>query len=411
MNAIKEANFLRAYERFLNYITIDTASDEQSTSCPSTPGQWTLARQLVQELLSLGVADARVDESCYVYGSIPANTDGQPAIGLIAHMDTVNCVPCQPMRARIVEKYDGGPILLNETGEYMDPSMFSQLSHYKGQDLIVTDGRTILGADNKAGIAEIMTLCERLAAHPEIPHGRICIGFTPDEEIGRGADRFDVPSFGADFAYTVDGGALGELEYENFNAASASVTLHGVNIHPGSAKGKMRNAQLLAMRFHAMLPPAETPAHTEGYEGFYHLCDMRGNEEEASLQYIVRDHDLDRFNARKERMLAIADYLNAEHGEEVATVTLKDSYYNMKEKILPHMEIIRRAEDAMRALDIQPLCIPIRGGTDGARLSFMGLPCPNLCCGGENAHGRHEFISIQSMDAIVDLLQEIITAR
>lgn len=402
---------MRAYERFMQYIQMDTASNEASETCPSTPGQWALAHLLVNQLGELGLSDAHVDEHCYVYATIPANTENQPAIGLIAHMDTVDCVACQPMNVRIIEQYDGGAITLNETGETMGPDKFPQLAHYAGQDLIVTDGRTILGADNKAGIAEILTLCEVLRDNPNLPHGKICIGFTPDEEIGRGANLFNVQKFGADFAYTVDGGALGEIEYENFNAASAEVVFHGVNIHPGSAKNKMRNALLLAMRFNAMLPPAETPAHTEGYEGFYHLGDMQGNEERATLRYIIRDHDMDRFTARKERMRAIAAFLNAEYGEEVATLTIKDSYFNMKEKILPHMEIVDRAMEAMRALDITPICVPIRGGTDGARLSYMGLPCPNLCCGGENAHGRHEFISIQSMDAIVRLLTGIVTAN
>ncbi len=402
---------MRAHERFLRYIQMETASNWENDTCPSTQGQWALARALVEELQSLGVADARVDEHCYVYGSVPANAPGQPAIGLIAHMDTVDGVPCQPMRARIVEKYDGGRIVLDQgTGESMGPDKFPQLAGYKGQDLIVTDGHTILGADNKAGIAEIITLVETLRDDPSIRHGKICIGFTPDEEIGRGADRFDVAGFGADFAYTVDGGALGEIEMENFNAASAKVVLHGVNIHPGSSKNKMRSALLLAMRFNAMLPPAEIPACTEGYEGFYHLNRMSGDEERAELHYIVRDHDMGRFLARKARLAAIAEYLNAEYGEEVATLTLTDSYYNMKEKIAPHMHIVDRAERAMRAQSITPLRIPIRGGTDGARLSYMGLPCPNLCCGGENAHGRHEFISVQSMDEVVALLAKIVTA-
>lgn len=401
---------MRAHERFLHYIMFETASDEGSETCPSTPGQTVLANALAEELRGLGVTDARVDVNGYVYGSIPANVDGQPSIGLIAHMDTISDVPCMPMHARIVTQYDGGEIVLEGNGETMGPDRFPQLAGYAGQDLIVTDGKTILGADNKAGVAEIITLCEVLRNDPSILHGKICIGFTPDEEIGRGADKFDVAGFGADFAYTVDGGALGEIEMENFNAASAEVVLHGVNIHPGSSKNKMRNAILLAMRFNAMLPPAETPAHTEGYEGFYHLSEMSGNEEHATLRYIIRDHDMDRFTARKQRMQAITDFLNAEYGEEVVTLRMRDSYYNMKEKILPHMEIIDRAEAAMRAVDVEPIRIPIRGGTDGARLSFMGLPCPNLCCGGENAHARHEFISIQSMDAVVRLLQALVTA-
>ncbi|MDR0929418.1 MAG: peptidase T [Oscillospiraceae bacterium] len=395
-------------ERFLRYIQLDTASNAESDTCPSTEGQWVLARLLVEELHQIGVADARVDEHCYVYASLPATAENLPAIGLIAHMDTVDGVPCQPMRARSVP-YTGGAIVLNEeTGETLDPACFPQLAEYQGQELIVTDGRTILGADDKAGVAEIMTLCERLIENPGKPHGKICIGFTPDEEIGRGADLFDVKGFGADFAYTIDGGGLGELEFENFNAAGARVLLHGVNIHPGSSKNKMRSALLLAMRFHGMLPPAEAPAHTEGYEGFYHLCDLRGNEELAEMRYIVRDHDPILFEKRKATLRAIAAYLNAEYGEEVVTLELKDSYRNMKEMILPHMHIIERAEAAMRTLGITPRRIPIRGGTDGARLSYMGLPCPNLCCGGENAHGRHEFVSVDSMERVVDLLEAVV---
>lgn len=401
---------MHAHERFLEYIQFDTASDESSEGCPSTPGQMVFAHSLVAEMKALGIGDARVDAHGYVYGSVPANTEGQPAIGLIAHMDTVDDAPCMPMHARIVSAYDGGVIPLNEQGDTLDPAKFPQLHGYIGQDLIVTDGHTILGADDKAGIAEILTLCEHLRDNPTLPHGKICIAFTPDEEIGRGADLFDVPGFGADFAYTIDGGALGEIEYENFNAASAKITIRGINIHPGSAKNKMRNALLVAMEFNAMLPPTETPAHTEGYEGFYHLSSVQGSEESATLQYIIRDHDIDRFAERKARMQAIAAYLNALYKDEVVSVAINDSYYNMKEKILPHMHIVKRAEAAMHAVGITPNIIPIRGGTDGARLSYMGLPCPNLCCGGENAHGRHEFICVQSMDAVVKLLAALITA-
>ena len=402
---------MKTWERFIRYIQLDTASSDASETCPSTQGQWDLARMLVAELTEMGVDNARVDEHCYVYASLPANVEGQPAIGLIAHMDTIDGVPCQPMHARVVEQYAGGEILLSaDTGETMGPDRFPQLSQYIGQDLIVTDGRTILGADNKAGIAEIMTLCQLLITNPSLPHGKICIAFTPDEEIGRGANLFDVAGFGADFAYTVDGGSLGEIEYENFNAASATVTLHGVNIHPGSAKNKMRSAMLMAMRFNAMLPPHETPACTEGYEGFYHLTDMHGNEERAELRYIIRDHDKTLFEARKTRMETIAAYLNAEYGKGSVTLAQRDSYANMKEMILPHMHIVDRAANAMRDMDVTPKIIPIRGGTDGARLSYMGLPCPNLCTGGENAHARHEFISIQSMDTVVRLLKRIVEA-
>jgi len=325
-------------------------------------------------------------------------------------MDTIDSVPCMPMNARMV-RYDGGDIVLDpEAKIVMREKDYPHLAGHIGRDLIVTDGHTILGADDKAGIAEILTLCERLIGNPSIPHGKICIGFTPDEEIGRGADRFDVAGFGADFAYTLDGGQLPEIEYENFNAANARLTVNGLSIHPGTAKDKMKNALLMAMEFHAMLPPHEAPSHTEGYEGFYHLTDMNGNEERAKLRYIIRDHDMGRFEARKRTVERVTAYLNDKHGLGSFELDMKDSYYNMKEMILPRMEIIDRVVGAMRALGYEPKFKPIRGGTDGSRLSYMGLPCPNLPSGGMNAHGRFECVDVQEMDAIVDVIERIVRA-
>ena len=401
---------MRAYERLLNYVQFDTASDENATTCPTTSGQLVFGRALVEEMKALGISDARIDEHGYVYGSIPANVENAPAIGLIAHMDTVDAVPASPVNARVV-RYEGGDIPLDEAGRIvMRAADFPHLAEHVGHDLVVTDGSTLLGADDKAGVAEIMTACERLLADPSIPHGKILIGFTPDEEVGQGADLFDVEGFGADFAYTVDGGPLAEIEYENFNAASASVTVNGFSIHPGTAKNKMKNAILMAMEFNRMLPPAEIPAHTEGYEGFFHLNDIRGTEETATLHYIIRDHDREKFEARKRAMARVADYLNDVYGAGSIVLEMKDSYYNMKEKILPHMHIVHRAMDAMRAAGYEPKAVPIRGGTDGARLSFMGLPCPNLPTGGMNCHGRMECADVQEMDAVVDILLRIVRA-
>ncbi|MEG0766507.1 MAG: peptidase T [Clostridia bacterium] len=402
---------MRAQERFLQYIQYPTASDAQSLACPSTQGQRVLGEALVVEMLRLGIADARIDAFGYVYGSIPSNVSDAPAIGLIAHMDTVDSVPCQPMRARIVTAYDGGDIVLDaQTNEVLSPLQDTALAAYRGQDLIVTDGRTLLGADDKAGIAEILTLCEQLCDDPALPHGKICIAFTPDEEIGNGTDHFDVAGFGASFAYTVDGGELGELEYENFNAATGRVLVHGVSIHPGSAKNKMKNALLIAIAFQTMLPAHEIPACTEGYEGFYHLQSLHGNEERAEMLYILRDHDLQRFLDRKARFSKIADYLNDQYGAGTLECTVTDSYYNMKEKILPHMDIVHRAERAMTEAGVTPRVVPIRGGTDGARLSYMGLPCPNLSTGGMNYHGRHEWIPVQALDAMVRVLHALVRA-
>ena len=394
-------------ERFLRYVAVETTSDESNENCPSSPNQLILANMLVQELLDMGIEDARADTHGYVYASIPAKGNIPGSIGLIAHMDTSDGV-CGPTHAVIIPDYDGKAITL-KNGCVIDG--FDFLPSLAGQDLIVTDGTSVLGADDKAGVAEIMTLAERMAAPDAPDHCRICIGFTPDEEIGRGADLFDIPGFGADFAYTVDGGALGELEYECFNAASCDVEFKGVNIHPGSAKNQMKNACLIAMQFNSMLPPWETPAHTEGYEGFYHLLGMTGNEESATLRYILRDHDIGLLEKKKEKVRAIADWLNNVWGEGTVTVTLKDSYRNMKEKVLPHPEIIDRAKDAFLSCGVQPLVQPIRGGTDGARLSWCGLPCPNLSTGGYNFHGRKELITVQAMEKMTDVLAAIVTSR
>ena len=399
---------MRAYERLLRYAQYDTASDERSETCPSTEKQRVLAEALAAEMREMGMTDVHVDENGYVYGCVPATAEKRPVIGLIAHMDTVDCVQVAPVRARIVENYDGGAVRL-ENGDLLDPKVFPDIAKAKGKDLIVTDGNTLLGADDKAGVAEILTACERLLADRTIPHGKVMVGFTPDEEIGRGADRFDIPGFGADFAYTVDGGAVGSIEYENFNAAAGNVVVHGLSVHPGSAKNKMRNASLVAMEFAAMLPPAETPAHTEGFEGFFHLCSMEGTEELAKLEYIIRDHDRAKFASRKAAFERIGRYLNDKYGEGTVEVDVRDSYSNMREVIEPHMHIIRLAERAYREAGIEPFSEAIRGGTDGARLSYMGLPCPNLATGGMNCHGRFECVAIQDMDAMVDVLVRLVS--
>lgn len=390
-------------ERFLAYVGYETTSCEANECCPSTPNQMALARALVAEMQELGIADARVDEHGYVYGTIPAKGDHSARVGFIAHMDTSDAVK-GPTHPRMVKNYDGGAITL-ENGVVIDG--FDFLPGLKGQDLIVTDGTSVLGADDKAGVAEIMTLAARLMAPDAPEHCAVSIGFTPDEEIGRGADLFNVADFHADYAYTVDGGALGELEYENFNAAAAQVKVRGVNIHPGSAKNQMKNALLIGMEFNGMLPAWETPAHTEGYEGFYHLCEMQGDEELTTLSYILRDHDADKLEQKKETMRRIATYLNQKWGEGTVEVTIKDSYRNMREMLEPHMEIVHKAKDAFEACGVTPIVQPIRGGTDGARLSYMGLLCPNLSTGGYNFHGRKELISVQAMEKMVDVLMEI----
>ncbi len=391
-------------ERFLKYVQIETTSDESSPTCPSTPGQLTLAHVLVDEMKVLGIADARVDEFGYVYGTIPAKGSQTAKVGLIAHMDTSDGVK-GPTHPQIIPNYDGKAITL-KNGVVIDG--FDFLPSLAGQELIVTDGESVLGADDKAGVAEIMALAERLMQPDALDHCTVCLAFTPDEEIGRGADHFDVPGFGADYGYTVDGGALGELEYENFNAAGCKLTFHGVNIHPGSAKNQMKNAALIAMEWASMLPAHETPAHTEGYEGFYHLCGMQGDEENASLIYIIRDHDAVKFAARKETVQRITDYINAKYGEGTVELALRDSYRNMKEKVEPHMYIIDKARDAFLSCGVTPVTTPIRGGTDGATLSFMGLPCPNLSTGGYNFHGRKELITVEAMETMVNVLESIV---
>lgn len=391
-------------EKFLRYIQVETTSEETCEACPSSAGQWELAKLLVAEMQAMGIADARVDEHGYVYGTIPAKGDHPEKIGFIAHMDTSDGVrgATHPV---VIPNYDGKAITLRN-GVVIDG--FSFLPKLAGQELIVTSGDSVLGADDKAGVAEIMQLAQRLTAPDAPEHCTVCIGFTPDEEIGRGADLFDVPAFNADFAYTVDGGALGELEYENFNAASCKVTVHGVNIHPGSAKNQMKNAILIAMEYNSMLPPAEIPAHTEGYEGFYHLREVKGDEELTTLTYIIRDHFADSYDRRVATVKRIADYLNAKYGEGTVDCQVVDSYRNMREMIEPHMEIIDRAREAFEACSVTPITMPIRGGTDGARLSYMGLLCPNLSTGGYNFHGRKELITVESMEKMVDVLTHIV---
>ncbi len=398
-------------ERFLKYVSFDTQSDENSESVPSTEKQKMLGTYLVRELTELGLSGVHMDGYGYVYGWIDA-TEGLeeiPTVGLIAHMDTSPAVSGCEVKPQII-CYEGGDIRL-QNGEIIQLDAFSFLSRYVGEELIVTDGNTLLGADDKAGIAEIVSACAYLCEHPEIKHGRIAVAFTPDEEIGRGADHFDVAGFGADYAYTVDGGELGEIEYENFNAASAKITVRGVNIHPGSAKNRMKNAILMANQFLSMLPAAETPAHTEGYEGFYHVHEFAGDECAATISMLIRDHDRKGFEDRKAFLTRLTDYLNGEWGSGSFTLTIRDSYYNMREKIEPHMELIENAKAAMQAVGVEPIVVPIRGGTDGARLSYEGLPCPNLSTGGANFHGIHELIPVNSLCKMVDVLVYLITDR
>ncbi|MBQ6234061.1 MAG: peptidase T [Clostridia bacterium] len=398
-------------ERFLNYVAIDTCSDETSETCPSTAHQFDLANLLVKELQAMGAKDAHVDEHGYVYGEVPATTEGQPVIGLIAHMDTVNCVKSADIHPRRFV-YEGGDIVLNaDKGIVMREKDFEVLSRLHGHELIVTDGTTLLGADDKAGVAEIMQLAEYLLAHPEFPHGTVRIGFTPDEEIGRGADLFDVKGFAADFAYTLDGDAAGGIEYENFNAAGARITVHGRNIHPGSAKNKMLHACKVAMEFHSMLPVREAPENTEGYEGFFHLTQMSGNEEQANLQYIIRDHDREKFAVKKERVAKIATYLNDKYGAGTVVADVRDQYENMKEIIDRNPEVIERAREAVLSVGLTPFSKPVRGGTDGARLCYMGLPCPNLGTGGGNFHGNFEYASATEMRQTVEVLKALVRAR
>ena len=404
---------MQVTERFLHYVSYDTQSDEDSTDSPSTAKQKVLGAALAEELTAIGLQNAHMDEKGYVYGWLPATPgcEGVPCMGLIAHMDTAPSAPGANVKPRIV-RYEGEPIVLDpESGVSLDPKEFESLSRYIGKDLIVTDGKTLLGADDKAGVAEIVSAVEHLALHPEIPHGRIAVGFTPDEEVGRGSDGFDVEGFGAAVAYTVDGGELGELNYENFDASKGVVTVHGVNIHPGSAKNKMKNALLIAHSFVGQLPAEETPAHTEGYEGFYHLGYAAGDETTAELHFILRDFTREGLEQREETLRTIAARLNDQWGEGTVEVTITEQYANMREKIEPHMYLILKARAAIEACGIMPEESPIRGGTDGARLSFRGLPCPNLCTGGANFHGVHEYIPVFALEKMVEVLVRLVTVE
>ena len=398
---------MNVIDRFLKYVSFDTASDEFSETCPSTPKQKVLGAALVEEMKAMGIADAFMDENGYVYGTVPGD-QSLPTIGLIAHMDTSSAASGENVKAKIVE-FDGKDVCLNEeTGIFLSAKDYPYLNNCVGKHLIVTDGTTLLGADDKAGIAEIMAVAEYLLQN-DVRHATLKIGFTPDEEVGRGADLFNVEQFGADYAYTVDGGELGGIEYENFNAAAAVVQVKGLSIHPGSAKGKMVNASQLAMEFHSMLPVHERPEATEGYEGFCMLMDISGSVEEAKLRYIIRDHDDLLFARKKEQFGAIAAFLNGKYGPGTVRVDIKDSYYNMRRQIEPVMYVVDRARAAMARLGIQAESVPVRGGTDGARLSFMGLPCPNLATGGQNYHGRFEYAVVEEMEACAKVLLEILT--
>ena len=393
-------------ERFLRYVAFDTQSDENSPSCPSTSKQKLLGAAIVEEMKAIGICDAFMDEDGYVYGTVPGDPE-LPTIGLIAHMDTSPDASGADIRTKIAE-YTGADICLNEEKDiWLRAADYPGLKKHLGKHLIVTDGTTLLGADDKAGIAEIMTAAKLLLEQGG-KHATLKIGFTPDEEIGRGADKFDVKGFGADYAYTVDGGPIGELEYENFNGASAKITVHGRNIHPGSAKGKMVNSMLIAMEFASLLPVFQRPEYTEGYEGFFHLTDMHGEVEESWLHYIIRDHDMEKFEQKKAMMVSAADFINAKYGEGTLDLDLRDSYFNMKKCIEPSFFIVERAKAAMEKVGITPVEVPIRGGTDGARLSYEGLPCPNLFTGGENFHGRFEYVPVEDMEKCVELLLEIL---
>ena len=396
-------------DRFLKLVSYPTTSDERSETCPSTPRQLALAEELVRQMQEMGIADAHVDADGYVYGTIPANCEKDiPVYGLIAHMDTAPDAPGENIRARVTGPYTGGDVVLNEEKHIMlSPEEYPQLKNAVGKRLIVTDGTTLLGADDKAGVAEILSAAELLLTSDR-KHGTVKLAFTPDEEIGRGADRFDVAGFGADYAYTVDGGAIGELEYENFNAASAKIVIRGKSIHPGSAKGQMVNAALVAMELHGLLPALETPYYTDGYEGFYHLTGMQGETERAELHYIIRDHDRTLFEEKKALVRAAADEINRVYGAGTAEAEITDTYYNMREKIEPHRHLLDRAEAAYRACGVPARAEAIRGGTDGAVLTWMGLPCPNLSTGGYNYHGVHEFIPVDSLAVMPDVLLEII---
>lgn len=404
----------KVLEKFLRYVKYDTQSDENSETFPSTEKQKNLGELLAAELEAMGAADVYFDrEKCYVYAVIPANDQGKckKTLGFIAHMDTSPDISGSNVNPRIIENYDGNDIVLNgEKNIVLSTEKYPEIKAYTGQTLVVTDGTTLLGADDKAGVAEIMTMAEYLLSHPEITHGKISVAFTPDEEIGCGVDYFDHRRFGADYAYTVDGGAIGELEYENFNAASAVVKFHGVNVHPGEAKNKMKNSMLTAMEFSSLLPCEQRPQFTSGYEGFIHLCDMKGDVENSELTYIVRDHDMKKFEEKKNLIENAVKFINAKYGEGTAEAEIKDSYFNMRDRIYPEYSfLIENAEACMKELGIEPKILPIRGGTDGARLSFEGIPCPNICTGGHNFHGRYEYICAESMGKIVNLLVNITT--
>ncbi|MBO5974480.1 MAG: peptidase T [Paludibacteraceae bacterium] len=398
-------------ERFLKYVSFTTTSDDKTEMTPSTPGQMIFAQSLVNELKGVGLEEVEVDENGYVMATLPSNcTEKLPTIGFIAHLDTSPDMSGRHVKPRIVQNYDGEDILLNEKeGIVLKAKDFPEIVQYKGQDIIVSNGKTLLGADDKAGIAEIVTAMEYLVLHPEEKYGKIRIAFTPDEEIGQGADYFDVQKFGADWAYTVDGGEIGELEYENFNAALAKVSFFGRNVHPGYAKHKMLNSIRIAHQFTSMLPRHETPEHTEGYEGFYHLVNIEGSVEKTTMHYIIRDHDRDRFERRKKELQHLVNKIVAEFGENSAKLEIQDQYYNMREKIEPMMHIVDLASCAMEAVGVEPKIRPIRGGTDGAKLSFKGLPCPNIFTGGHNFHGRYEYIPVSSMEKAMQVIVKIAT--
>ena len=396
-------------KRFVGYVTVDTESDPASDTTPSTAKQWDLANALVDELKSIGLEDVTIDKHAYIMATLPSNVDHDvPTIGFISHFDTTPDFTGANVKPQIIDKYDGKDIVLNAAENIvLSPDYFEDLLLYKGQTLITTDGTTLLGADDKAGITEIVSAMEYLVANPQIKHGKIRVGFTPDEEIGRGAHKFDVEKFGADWAYTMDGSQIGELEYENFNAAGAVVKVKGKIVHPGYAKGKMVNSMYIATEFINSLPRLETPEHTEGYQGFFHLYSISGEVEETVLEYIIRDHDLGHFEARKEMMQKLTDELNEQYEREVVTIEIKDQYFNMKEKVEPVMHIVDIAEEAMKQLNIKPLIKAIRGGTDGSQLSYMGLPCPNIFAGGHNFHGRYEYVPVESMIKATEVICKI----
>ncbi|MFT4781341.1 MAG: tripeptide aminopeptidase [Psychroserpens sp.] len=396
-------------KRFISYVTVDTESDPESDTTPSTLKQWDLANILVAELKLIGMSDVSIDDNAYIMATLPSNVNHKvPTIGFVSHFDTTPDFTGANVNPQVIENYDGKDIVLNAAENIiLSPDYFEDLLLYKGQTLITTDGTTLLGADDKAGITEIISAMEYLINHPEIKHGNIKVGFTPDEEIGRGAHKFDVKKFGADWAYTMDGSQIGELEYENFNAAGAKVVVKGKIVHPGYAKGKMINSMHIATEFINSLPRMETPEHTEGYQGFFHLHNIEGKVEETVLHYIIRDHDMDHFKARKEVIKKLTNAINEQYEREVITIEIKDQYFNMKEKVVPVMHIVDIAEEAMKALDIKPLIKPIRGGTDGSQLSFMGLPCPNIFAGGHNFHGRYEYVPVESMIKATEVICKI----